>query len=79
MFSSERCDPRTIGKWQVERRGAYNDGRAPVAPGATNVPLDVMPVAWFSKAMAPGSLNFLTIMLRDAANNLVPIPAALFG
>jgi Domain of unknown function (DUF4082)/Bacterial Ig-like domain/Bacterial Ig domain len=42
-------------------------------PGATNVSIDVAPTARFSKPLDLTSLNALTVLLRNAANNLVPV------
>jgi large repetitive protein len=43
------------------------------APGATNVLMGVAPAAVFSEALDPATLDESTVILRDAANNLVPI------
>jgi hypothetical protein len=42
------------------------------APGATNVPLGVAPVATFSEALDDTSLSASTVVLRDDKNNLIP-------
>jgi uncharacterized protein DUF4082/Big-like domain-containing protein len=42
-------------------------------PGATNVSIGVAPTARFSKPLDLTSLNASTVLLRNAANNLVPV------
>jgi hypothetical protein len=43
------------------------------APGATGVSSDVSITATFSEFLIPGSMNTLSVLLRDAADNPVPI------
>jgi hypothetical protein len=46
-----------------------------VMPGrdATNVSTDIVPAATFSEPLGTGSVNELTVLLTDAANNQVPV------
>ncbi len=43
------------------------------APGATGIATSVAPTATFSEALNSASLNASTVLLRDAANNPVPV------